>query len=116
MAPSRAKELAEAFCFRENSSALGGFDHMNAFDAIPRLLHFIWLGKELPFYFRRLIDTFRAMNEPTGWRVILWRNEDCSDFELELSSSSYNVGLRADVLRYQVPLPLRSNVINRTSI
>lgn len=70
---------------------------------IPRIIHQIWLGSELPKKYARFCKTWEEMNP--GYEYKLWTDADVADFEMEnreLFDRSKNYGLKSDILRYEL--------------
>ena len=69
--------------------------------SIPRVLHFIWLGKTVPANKLRLMRTW--LQQHPGWQVRVWRDEHVAQLQ-----SAFVIGLcddpkqKADVARYEI--------------
>lgn len=74
---------------------------------IPKVLNFVWLGSELPFKFKRMIDTWTLHNPSYVIRV--WNDELANSFMADKCLKSVydctaNYGKKSDVLRYEILL------------
>lgn len=70
---------------------------------IPKVIHQIWLGGELPEKYIRLINTIK-LNNP-NYIHKLWTDTDVIDYHLknrELYNKTLNFGGKADILRYEI--------------
>ncbi|MCH9614204.1 MAG: hypothetical protein SP1CHLAM54_12210 [Chlamydiia bacterium] len=70
---------------------------------IPRIIHQIWLGGELPKKYARFCKTWEEMNP--GYEYKLWTDDDVADLEMEnreLFDKSKNFGFKSDILRYEL--------------
>lgn len=71
--------------------------------SIPKKIHQIWLGGEVPPYYLYLIDSIKKNNP--DWEYKLWTDKDLETYQLvnkDLFNSITNNGVRADLLRYEV--------------
>lgn len=78
-------------------------EEVNVESAIPKLLHFIWLGSSLPVKYERVIDSWRVRHP--GWDIILWDDDKATSFELKNAThfeQASNFGMKSDILRYEV--------------
>jgi len=69
---------------------------------IPKKLHQIWLGSELPKHYKPLIKNLRKLHP--DWEYKLW-TDDNIDFELinpDLFRRAKNMGQKSDILRYEI--------------
>ena len=72
---------------------------------IPKVIHFIWLGKPIPKWYEEVIDDWKQKN--TSFDIKLWGNEESykfikDKFSFETFSKSKNFGVKSDVLRYEI--------------
>lgn len=74
----------------------------NAPTRIPKIVHQIWLGGEVPEEFVLWMSTWMNME---GWEYKLWRDSDVEKFSLhnkELYENAKDYGEKADILRYEI--------------
>lgn len=96
---SRAQAVAACVSLRSSEPV-----HLD----IPRLLHFIWLGPApLPPELAACMHSFSA-NEALGWTVKLWTDREARELLPSMRNGAHFaaatcVGVRADLLRYEVP-------------
>lgn len=72
-------------------------------DRIPKKLHQIWLGGELPSKYYRLRDTWLKIHP--DWDYKLWTDEDAMDFDMinrEAFDKIENLGAKSDLFRYEI--------------
>jgi mannosyltransferase OCH1-like enzyme len=81
--------------------------HQSIYDiCIPKVLHFIWLGGNIPSKYIPMIDSWRQYHPL--WDVRLWGDEDIISFEtsnpklFEILRNAPNYGMKSDILRYEV--------------
>jgi mannosyltransferase OCH1-like enzyme len=70
---------------------------------IPHVVHFIWLGSELPSEQARVIETWRQINP--DWQVKIWTDRDVPEFKLrnqEAFDRAVNYGEKSDIFRYEI--------------
>lgn len=70
---------------------------------IPKKIHQVWLGGELPDKYKRLRDTWIEKNP--DWEYKLWSDKDIDDFKLEninQFNSINNLGAKSDIFRYEI--------------
>lgn len=70
---------------------------------IPKTIHQIWLGSELPEISKYLRD--RMMNINRNWDYKLWGEEEIQKFGLknsELYNNIKNYGAKSDIARYEI--------------
>lgn len=87
-----------------NNAALNS-SNSSSQNAIPKILHFIWLGSPLPAKFHRIIDHWRDIH-PT-WRICMWTDTEVADMTLENQEAflkAGNFGKKSDILRYEILL------------
>lgn len=69
---------------------------------IPRIIHQIWIGGEVPEEFRPWMETWASLE---GWEYKLWTDEDVKKLSLEnrdLYEMATNLGEKADILRLEI--------------
>lgn len=74
----------------------------NAPTRIPKVVHQIWLGGEVPEEYIIWMSTWMNME---GWEYKLWRDSDVEKFSLhnrELYNNAKDYGEKADILRYEI--------------
>jgi len=70
---------------------------------IPKIIHQIWLGSELPERYKKLAETWK--NHHPDWEYRLWTDEDAKMFDLhnrDLFEESTNYAEKSDILRYEI--------------
>jgi mannosyltransferase OCH1-like enzyme len=70
---------------------------------IPRKIHQVWLGSELPDKYKRYADTWTQLNPE--WEYRLWTDRDCATMNLpnrKLFDSITNYGPKSDLLRFHL--------------
>lgn len=70
---------------------------------IPKIIHQIWLGGELPAKYRRLQKSWKEHHP--DWEYRLWTDADLPTFPFvnrERFEKAVNIGERADILRYEI--------------
>lgn len=67
---------------------------------IPKIIHQIWIGGELPYVFKKYAETWQKFN--SEWEYKLWTDDDIQYLDLPNKDlyASTNVGSKADLLRY----------------
>lgn len=77
--------------------------------SIPRIVHHIWLGSELPERFQRLrqgwIDTHLQSSSRSVWEFKLWSETEIEEFGLENKGAyerAKNWGEKSDIARYEI--------------
>jgi len=78
-------------------------DHCN--NPIPKVIHFIWLGRPMPKWYSEVIDDWRQKNP--SFDINIWGNEKSENFikdkhSHKTFSKSKNFGIKSDVLRYEI--------------
>lgn len=74
--------------------------------SIPSVIHFIWLGSDLPNEAQISIDSWRKYHP--GWQVKIWKDSDIEDFQWYSEKSKKNFysaesyAEKADILRLEV--------------
>jgi mannosyltransferase OCH1-like enzyme len=69
---------------------------------IPKKIHLIWLGGEVPGKFQVLVDRIKSIN--SDYEIKEW-NDSNIDFELinqNLFNNTQNLGAKSDILRFEV--------------
>lgn len=70
-------------------------------DAIPQLMHFVWLGSPLPADRRRNIEKWKDLHP--GWEVRLWSE---SDLDVVTNRPEFDAAVlyaeKADIVRYEI--------------
>ena len=72
-------------------------------DNIPKKIHQIWLGGELPDKFKPYCDTWKILH-PT-WEYKLWTDKDVDSINIEkrdIFNLATNLGQKSDILRYEI--------------
>ena len=70
---------------------------------IPKIIHQIWLGGELPDKYKFYINTLKTINP--DWEYRLWSDSDVSGFKLKnisLFDNISNLGSKSDIFRYEI--------------
>ncbi len=73
---------------------------------IPRIIHQIWLGGELPEKYQAWVKTWQNWE---GWDYYLWTDHNIHQLALhnaELYTAATNYGEKSDILRYEILLQL----------
>jgi hypothetical protein len=80
---------------------------------IPHILHFIWLGSEVPEVYMRFIRGWQEAH--SDWNLIVWKdaeanalmqglNSACQKRSLHQYMNASNFGMKSDILRYEILL------------
>ena len=72
-------------------------------EKIPRKLHQIWLGGQLPDKWKKYTETWQILH-PT-WEYKLWTDEDIDNVTIErrdVFNVATNLGQKSDILRYEI--------------
>ncbi len=72
-------------------------------ERIPKIIHQIWLGGELPDKFRGFVDTWKK-HHPT-WEHKFWTDKDVDSITIErrdVFNAATNLGQKSDILRYEI--------------
>ena len=72
-------------------------------EKIPRKIHQIWLGGELPARFNKWGDTWKRFNPDYEYR--LWTDKDVDSIHIEhrdIFNKAVNLGQKSDILRYEI--------------
>jgi mannosyltransferase OCH1-like enzyme len=70
---------------------------------IPKKIHQIWLGGELPEKYRRICDSWKIYNP--DWEYFLWTDSDIEKLEFGTKSifnSIVNLGMKSDLVRIEI--------------
>lgn len=70
---------------------------------IPKIIHQIWLGSELPQKYYKLCQTWRAFHP--DWEYKLWTDKEIQDFGLANQAqydAAVNYGEKSDIARYEI--------------
>jgi mannosyltransferase OCH1-like enzyme len=69
---------------------------------IPKIIHQIWLGGDLPKEYQKYADTWKRLHP--DWQYILWKDEDVKKLKITKKEvyKSPSVALRSDILRYEI--------------
>jgi mannosyltransferase OCH1-like enzyme len=90
---SKANYWCDDQLFRANQQQLGKQYTQNDVIAdehqIPKLIHFVWLGSELPAHCQQIVQ--KCIDLHPGWKVIVWKEE-----EIERLTSFTNCDLYAN--------------------
>lgn len=72
---------------------------------IPKIIHQIWLGSEVPESLKILQKTWIEKHAGRGWTYKLWTDEDVAQIKLynqEFYDASDNYGVKSDILRWEI--------------
>ena len=72
-------------------------------DNIPKIIHFIWLGGELPLYLSFCINSWKKFHPE--WQFILWDDQKVASFNIKnriLYDCVKNIGCKVDILRLEI--------------
>jgi mannosyltransferase OCH1-like enzyme len=72
-------------------------------NVIPKKIHQIWLGGELPENYKRLTESWLKYNP--DWEYKLWTDSDVIDLDFPnkgIFNSISNLGMKADLLRIEI--------------
>lgn len=70
---------------------------------IPKIMHWIWIGKEVPEKFKQLQQGWVEMHP--DWEIHIWRDKDIETFgfrNYDLIKKSRNPGAISDLMRYEI--------------
>lgn len=70
---------------------------------IPKIIHFIWIGGELPCYLNFCINSWKKLHPE--WQIILWDDLRVGGFKLQnqfIYDAVVNVGSKVDILRLEI--------------
>ena len=72
---------------------------------IPKIIHQIWLGKQMPEFEKKLSNQVKNSLD-SSWQYILWSEENIQDLQVfknkDLFDATPNQGQKSDLLRYAV--------------
>jgi mannosyltransferase OCH1-like enzyme len=72
---------------------------------IPKILHQIWLGREMPDFEKRLCNQVRQ-SLPSDWQYILWTEKTINNLKnfknIDLFNATPSFGQKSDILRYSI--------------
>ncbi len=94
------QELVDAFKKNYENNILSRGETRTS--KIPRVIHQIWLGGEVPEKYHNWMAAWAAME---GWEYRLWRDKDVESMSLynrDLYELSTNLGEKSDILRLEV--------------
>lgn len=69
---------------------------------IPKKIHQIWIGKEIPQELKNFSDIWSQMCQENGWEYYLWDNHNIQNFVNDLFFTTENYGQKSDILRYNI--------------
>src|SRR6266436_7942477 len=72
---------------------------------IPKIIHQIWLGSELPEEFIALQQSWIEYHLGRDWLYKLWTDEDVANMELynkAFYDATDNYGIKSDILRWEI--------------
>jgi len=70
---------------------------------IPKLIHFIWLGSEIPLKIMNIVETWKKWHPK--WTVKIWTDEDIPSFGLQNQRAfdrAISFGEKSDIFRYEI--------------
>jgi len=70
---------------------------------IPKIIHQIWIGGELPDRFKKFVETWKIKHP--DWTYRLWTDGDIESFEFsnkQVFDAATNKGTKADIWRYEI--------------
>lgn len=70
---------------------------------IPKTIHFIWLGSNLPQQCQEMIDTWKTFH--AHWEIKVWTDHDVATFGLQNQTAfdaALNWGEKSDIFRYEI--------------
>ncbi len=95
--------INDSYLWEELSDLYNKYKINNKEQNIPKKIHQIWLGGELPTYYNVLIESIKKNNP--DWEYKLWTDKDIELLNLKnknLFNTITNNGLKADLLRYEI--------------
>lgn len=100
--------IAKKIYEMEEKSIVYEFEESLVESGIPRRIHFIWLGSELPKQYEEIVDTWKEHNPDHG--IFVWGDKEvktlvedyADDHFKELYSQCANYGQKSDLLRYLI--------------
>jgi len=72
---------------------------------IPKIIHQIWIGGEVPEVFKPLMKTWIEKHVGREWKYKLWTDEDVKDYPLvnrEFYDATDNPGVKSDILKWEI--------------
>lgn len=90
------------YIYNRNIKLLGSLNSTKT-PRIPKIIHQIWLGGNLPSQYHALCETWQK-NHP-DWLYKLWTDADIESFGMvnkKLFNMSKNYGYQSDLLRYEI--------------
>jgi mannosyltransferase OCH1-like enzyme len=72
---------------------------------IPKIIHQIWLGGEVPEEFKALMQGWIDRYVPRGWEYRLWTDADIESFGLynkAFYDQTTNYGVKSDILKWEI--------------
>jgi mannosyltransferase OCH1-like enzyme len=94
-----SNEWQTAKCLYDNNY-IG--DTMNT-PKIPKKIHQIWLGSDLPDKFKKFTESWKVLNP--DWEYKLWTDNDVNTIKItkrRLFDFASNLGMKSDILRYEI--------------
>lgn len=79
------------------------YDKKQDDDVIPKKIHQVWLGGNIPDNYKRLRDSWIEKNP--DWEYKLWVDSDIDSFKLENIDNfnkTNNLGVKSDIFRYEI--------------
>ena len=70
---------------------------------IPKIVHQVWVGGELPEEYRRFTESWKRLNPE--WQVWLWTDRDAEVFPMkrrDMFEASGNNGQKSDIFRFEI--------------
>lgn len=73
--------------------------------AIPKIIHQIWIGSELPEVFKKYMQTWQDMHP--NWQYILWDDQKIKDelfplYNQKFYDQSDSMGVKSDLLKWEI--------------
>jgi mannosyltransferase OCH1-like enzyme len=78
-------------------------DGSRSYSTLPKKIHQIWLGSEIPDVYKKLSESWIKFN--LDWEYTLWtdKNIDCIEIQnRDIFNSIKNMGQKSDFLRYHI--------------
>jgi mannosyltransferase OCH1-like enzyme len=89
--------------YERNYISFDPFDTIVLGNSIPRIIHQVWLGGELPQEYRRFTESWQRFHP--DWKYILWLDKDAEEFPMqnrEFFEASNSLGQKSDIFRYEI--------------
>lgn len=70
---------------------------------IPKIIHQIWLGGEVPIKYKKYMQSWKLFNP--DWQYFLWTDENINNIKMSKRSifdACQNQGMKSDYLRYEI--------------